>query len=97
MSTRIFFVTLLSAALLSSCSSPSDTGPARAHSRIVSKDVGPLLIEAKALGDAGNYQGALAKLNEAEAVKSRPDDTTVINEFRYYVEFKMASSAPSQP
>jgi hypothetical protein len=97
MSTRFVFAALVSAILLSSCSSPPDTGPARAQSRIVSKEVGPLLIEAKALGDAGNYQGSLAKLNEAEAVKALPDDTTVISDMRHYMEFKMASSHPSQP
>jgi hypothetical protein len=95
MSARIVFITLLSAALLSSCSSPSDTGPAHARPRTVSAQVGPLLIEAKALGEAGNYEGALSKVNDAEAAKSTPDDAYVINQMKQYFEVK--SSHPSQP
>lgn len=97
MSTRFVFVTLVFAVLLSSCSSPTDVRPGQCPPCTVSKEVGPLLNEAKALGDAGNYQGALAKLKEADAVKSRPDDTTVINAMKQYMEFKTASSHPSQP
>jgi uncharacterized protein YdeI (BOF family) len=60
----------------------------------VSAKGGPLLSEAKALGDAGNWKGAMAKLNEAEAVKSYPDDTTVINSMRQWIA--KAASHPSQ-
>ena len=47
-----------------------------------SPKVGPLLKEAVAMISAKNYKGAQAKLNEAEAVKSNPDDETVINQMR---------------
>src|SRR5256885_4977319 len=47
-----------------------------AQALTVSSQVGPLLNEAKALMASGNYPGALAKLREAEAVKSTPADTT---------------------
>jgi hypothetical protein len=97
MRTRFIFAALISAVLLSSCSSPSDVRPGQCHPCTVSKDVGPLLNEAKALGDAGNYQAALAKLQAADTVKSRPDDSTVINAMKQYMEFKMASAHPSQP
>jgi hypothetical protein len=97
MSTRIVLVTLFAAVLLSSCSSPSDVRPGQCRPCTVSKEVGPLLNEAKAMSDAGNYQDALAKLNEAEAVKTYPDDTTVINAMRQYIEVKTASPRPSQP
>ena len=68
--------------LLNACSSPSDVRPGQCHPCTVSKDVGPLLKEAQAMYQAGNYQGALAKLDEAEAVKVYADDETVINQFR---------------
>lgn len=68
-------------------------GPALALT--VSREVGPLVNEAKALANAGNYQGALAKLKEADAVKAYPDDETVINSLRQFITVK--SSHPSQP
>ena len=71
-------------------------GPAQALT--VSKEVGPLLIEAKALVEAKNYKAATAKLNEAEAkvneaedMQAYPDDETVINQFRQLI------AAQSQP
>ena len=69
------------------------TAPAEAAT--VSAKVGPLLKEAQALIAAKNYKAAMAKLNEAEAVKSYADDETVINEFRKAIA--AASSHPSQP
>ena len=66
--------------------------PAQAYS--VSAEVGPLLNEAKALMSAKDYEGAMAKVNEAEAVKSWPDDAYVIDQFRKAIE--IASSHPSQ-
>jgi hypothetical protein len=68
-------------------------GPAQAY--IVSKEVGPILREVPMLIAAKNYKAALAKLNEAEAVKSNPDDATVINQFRDVIA--AASLDPTQP
>ena len=68
-------------------------GPAQAM--IVSLKVGPLLKEAQALTAAKNYKAAMAKVNEAEAVKVTADDETVINQFRQAIA--KASSQPSQP
>ena len=95
MSARIILAMLFSAVLLSSCSSPSDVRPGQCHPCTVSKEVGPLLKEAQALIADKNYGAAAAKLNDAEAVKSRPDDAYVINQFRQVIE--VASSRPSQP
>jgi hypothetical protein len=67
------------------------TAPAQAVT--VSAKVGPLLNEAKALATAGNYQGALAKLKEAEAVKSTPDDTAMINSMRQFIGVKTGDAA----
>jgi len=53
-----------------------------AQAMVVSPRVGPLLKEAQQMIAAKNYKGATAKLNEAEAVKSNPDDETVINQMR---------------
>jgi len=65
---------------------------APAHAYTISKEVGPLLIEARALIEAKNYKAAQAKLNEAQAkvneaedMKSYPDDETVINQFRQLI------------
>ena len=49
-----------------------------AQALTVSAKVGPLLNEAKAFMTSGNYSGAMAKLREAEAAKSTPDDTAAI-------------------
>jgi hypothetical protein len=67
------------------------TAPAQAIT--VSAKVGPLLNEAKALATAGNYQGALAKLKEAEAVKSTPDDTAMINQMKQFIGIKTGDAA----
>jgi hypothetical protein len=66
-----------------------------AQALTVSMKVGPLVKEAQSLAQAKNYKAAMAKLDEAEAVKSYPDDTTVINQLRQYIA--KASSHPSQP
>jgi len=71
----------------------SVTAPAQAY--IISAKVGPLLKEAQQMIAAKNYKGALAKVNEAEAVKSNPDDETVINQFRDVIA--AVSLDPTQP
>jgi len=68
-------------------------GPAQALT--VSAKVGPLVKEAQSMAQAKNYKGALAKLSEAEAVKSTPDDTTVINQLKQYIS--VASADPNTP
>jgi hypothetical protein len=94
---KLILTIALSVLVLAACKNPHgpEAGPAQAQAHIVSAQVGPLLIEAKALGEAGNYEAALAKVNDAEAVKSTPDDATVINQMKRYFEVK--SSHPSQP
>ena len=94
MSNRIIFVTLLSAALFSSSSSLSEVRSGQCHPCIVSAKVGPLIKEAQTMAQARDWNAATAKLNEAEAVKSNPDDETVINQLRQYVA--VASSQPAQ-
>jgi hypothetical protein len=69
------------------------TVPAQAVT--VSAKVGPLLKEVQALIAAKNYKGAMAKLNEAEAVKSTPDDTTIINQFKNSIA--ISSADPNTP
>jgi len=93
MSSRVAFATLVFAVLLSSCSSPSDVRPGQCHPCIVSAKVGPLVKEAQTLAQAKDYQGALAKLDEAEAVKYNPDDTTVINQMKHYIVVASADTS----
>ena len=71
----------------------SMAGPVQALT--VSMEVGPLVKEAQTLAQAGDYKGATAKLDEADAVKVTPDDATVINQLRQFIAVK--SSQPSQP
>src|SRR6185312_17314247 len=66
--------------------------PAQAY--IISAKVGPLLKEAQTLIAAKDYKAAMAKVDEADAVKSSPDDATVINEFRKAIE--ISSLGPGQ-
>jgi hypothetical protein len=66
---------------------------APAQALTVSAKVGPLLNEAKALMTSGNYSGAMAKLREAEQVKSAPDDTVAINSMKQYIGVKTGDAA----
>jgi hypothetical protein len=68
--------------------------PAQAAPQVSAK-VGPLLKEAQALIAAKNYPGAKAKLNEAEAVASSPEDRAVINQFRSALS--ISSADPNTP
>jgi hypothetical protein len=68
---------------------------APAQAATVSAKVGPLLKEAQAMIAAKNYAGAKAKLNEAEALKSTPDDTAIINQFKSAIA--IASADPNTP
>jgi hypothetical protein len=61
---------------------------APAQALTVSAKVGPLLNEAKALMASGKYDAALAKLREADAAKSTPDDTAAINSMKQYIGVK---------
>src|SRR5882757_7986725 len=69
------------------------TAPAQAAT--VSAKVGPLLKEAQALIAAKNYAGAKAKLNEAEAAASTPDDHAIINQFKAAIS--ISSADPNTP
>jgi hypothetical protein len=60
-----------------------------------SPKVGPLLKEAVAMISAKNYAGAKAKLNEAEAAKSTPDDTALINQIKNAIA--ISSADPNTP
>ena len=68
-------------------------GPVQAMT--VSAKVGPLLKEAQALIADKNYKAAVAKLDEAEAARSNPDDEIVIAQMRQFIAVK--SSDSTQP
>ena len=88
MGPRIVLAMLFSAVLLGSCSSPSDVRRDGCHPCTVSKDVGPLLKEAQDMTKAGDWNGALGKVNQADAVKSTSDDAYVISQMRHYIEYR---------
>jgi hypothetical protein len=64
-----------------------------AQALTVSAKVGPLLNEAKALMTSGNYSAAMAKLREAESVKSTPDDSAAINSMKQYIGVKTGDAS----
>ncbi len=64
-----------------------------AEAATVSAKVGPLLKEAQSLAQAGNYAAASAKLKEADAVKSTPDDATIINQLRQFIAIKSGDTS----
>jgi hypothetical protein len=68
---------------------------APAQAATVSAHVGPLLKEAQAMIAAKNYAGARAKLNEAEAAASTPDDHAIINQFKSAIS--ISSADPNTP
>ena len=67
-----------------------------AKAMTVSKEVGPLLKEAQTLIMAKDYQAAAIKLNQAETVKSYPDDETVINQFRNVISAALLDTSEPQ-
>jgi hypothetical protein len=86
--TAIFLGTAAAGAFVLAVATP-------AQALTVSNKVGPLVKEAQSLAQAKNYKAAMAKLSEAEAVKSTPDDTTVINQIKQYIA--VASADASTP
>ncbi|HEY4075838.1 MAG TPA: hypothetical protein VGM26_02800 [Rhizomicrobium sp.] len=66
---------------------------APAQAATVSAKVGTALKEAQSLAAAGNYKGAMAKVNEAEAAKSSPDDAAVINQMKQYIGVKSGDAS----
>src|SRR5258706_9137726 len=93
---KLILTLALSVLVLAACKNPHgpEAGPAQGY-HIVSAQVGPLLKEAQDMTKAGDWKGAMGKVNEAEALKSSSDDATVINQMRHYIEVR--SSQPSQP
>jgi len=69
------------------------TAPAQALT--ASPKVGPLLKEAVTMINAKNYAGAKAKLAEADAAKSTPDDTALITQIRNAIS--ISSADPNTP
>ena len=61
-----------------------------AQAATVSAKVGPLLKEAQSLISAKNYKAASAKLSEAEAAASTPDDRAIINQFKNLIAVNSA-------
>ena len=66
-----------------------------AQAATVSAKVGPLLKEAQSMIAAKNFSGARAKLNEAEAAASTPDDNAIIAQFRSAIS--ISSADPNTP
>lgn len=66
-----------------------------AQAATVSAKVGPLLKEAQSMIAAKNFAGAKAKLNEAEAAASTPDDHTIIAQFKAAIA--VSSADPNTP
>jgi hypothetical protein len=65
-----------------------------AQAQTVSHQVGTLLQEAQALANAGNYRGAMAKINDAENAPGKiASDTAVINGMKNYVAVKSGDAS----
>lgn len=65
-----------------------------AQAATVSPRVGAALKEAQSLAAAGNYKGAQAKINEADAVPGKTaDDTAVINQMKQYIAVKSGDTS----
>ena len=67
---------------------------APAEAAAVSAKVGAALKEAQSLAAAGNYKGAMAKVNEAEAVPNRTaDDNQIISQMKQYIGVKSGDAS----
>jgi len=64
----------------------------------VSHQVGTLLQEAQALANAGNYRGAMAKVNEAESAPGKTgDDAAVISKMKKFIAVKSGDASVGGP
>jgi len=67
---------------------------APAQAATVSAKVGAALKEAQSLAAAGNYKGAMAKINEAENAPGKtPDDNQIINQMKQFVAVKSGDAS----
>jgi hypothetical protein len=66
-----------------------------AQAATVSAKVGPLLKEAQSMIAAKNFAGAKARLSEAEAAASTPDDHAIIAQFKAAIS--ISSADPNTP
>jgi hypothetical protein len=66
---------------------------APAQAATVSPKVGADLKEAQSLAAAGNYRAAMAKVNEAEAAKSSPEDGAIIAQMKQYIGVKSGDAS----
>ena len=83
----------LTAILLGTATMTAMALPAQAQAT-VSARVGAALKEAQALAAAGNYKGAMAKINEADGAPGKtPADTTIINQMRNFVAVKSGDTS----
>ena len=65
-----------------------------AQAATVSHQVGALLQEAQTMANAGNYRGAMAKINEAESAPGKTsDDTAVISQMKNFVAVKSGDAS----
>jgi hypothetical protein len=65
-----------------------------ATAQTVSHQVGTLLQEATALANAGNYRGAMAKVNEAESAPGKTgDDAAVIAKMKKFIAVKSGDAS----
>jgi len=63
-------------------------------SAAVSAKVGKPLQEAQTLANAGNYKGALAKINEAEAIAGKtPEETKIISQMKDFIAIKSGDTS----
>ncbi len=63
-------------------------------SAAVSAKVGKPLQEAQALANAGNYKGALAKINEAEAIAGKtPEESKIISQMKDFIAIKSGDTS----
>jgi hypothetical protein len=68
-----------------------------AQAVVVSPKVLPLIQEALSLVQAKDYKAARAKVNEAETVKSTPDDAIAIKQFKQLIEMCRENGCESHP
>lgn len=93
----IFLVIAGQARAFNLTTAPPISSKTLTEAKKVGSKVGPLVKEARSLAHAKNYKGALAKLNEADAVKSTLDEATVINYLRHKFEVASSGAPPLTP
>lgn len=84
----------LGVALTLTLAVPADTKADMPPRLNLSANVARIMLDAQDIAATGNYKAALAKVDQAKAVQSTPDDIAFIKHHREFYEYLLTHSPP---